>query len=81
MVSNTGIVESTKQNGARFLASRIPVASREPFWKLGKWAQCSELYVPAKELIEKRNVIKIAMLWAAGPDALEQYNHFEWQEG
>lgn len=75
MVSNSGIVGSTKQNGARFQASPIPVASREPFWKLGKWAQCSKLYVPAKELIEKPDVTKIAILSVVGPDALEQYNH------
>lgn len=46
------------------------------------WIQRFELYVAAKEMTKKPDATKIAMLLTAvEPDALERYNHFEWQEG
>ena len=47
-----------------------------------RWIQRFELYVAAKEMTRKPDATKIAtLLSAVGPDALERYNHFIWQEG
>ena len=47
-----------------------------------RWRQRFELYLAAKEATEKADSIKIAMLLSAiGPEVLERYNHFTWDEG
>ena len=44
------------------------------------WRQRFELYLTAKEPDKKPDVTKIAMLLSAiGPEILERFNHFEWQ--
>ena len=53
---------------------------RNPAENWRRWRQRFELYLTAKEADKKPDATKIAMLLSAiGPEALERFNHFEWQ--